>query len=87
MSQIDKLLKKLYRVPIPNDMRLDEIKKIVTAYGCEFTTGGNHQYRIVYKGKDVRRVIPLPCHGDTVAEIYVKEIKSLIDQISGGMKL
>ena len=85
MSQLDKLRKKLYRVPIPNDMRLTEVEKIVKAYGCIWTTGGNHQYRIVYKGvykgKPWSKVIPLPCHGDIVDEVYIKEIKQLIDEI------
>ena len=29
MSQLDKLLAKLYKKPIPNDIRVDEVEKIV----------------------------------------------------------
>ena len=84
MTKQNKLLIKLYSKPIPNDMRRSEIEKIVKSFGCIFTTGGNHQYRIIYP--PLGRVIPLPCHGDTVSEMYIKEIKDLIDEIQSSNK-
>ena len=81
MSQLNKLLKKLYRKPIPNDMRIDEIEKIVKAYGCIIVSGGRHQMKIVHR--QTGTVIPIPSHGDTVAEAYIKEIKALLDMIEG----
>ncbi len=79
MAQIDKYLEKLYKKPVPNDMRVAEIEKIVRAFGCIVVSGGRHQMKIVHKPTGT--VIPIPSHGDTVAEAYIKEIKKLIDRI------
>ena len=81
MSQLDKLLAKLYKKPIPNDMRIDEIEKIVKAFGCITVSGGRHQMKIVHRPTGT--IIPIPSHGDTVAEAYIKEIKALLDRIKG----
>lgn len=81
MSQLDKLLNKLYRKPIPNDIRVDEVEKVVRAFGCEIVSGGRHQMKIVHRPTGT--VIPIPSHGDTVAEAYIKEIKALLDKIRG----
>lgn len=81
MSQLDKLLAKLYKKPIPNDMRVDEVDKIVKAFGCIVVSGGRHQMKIVHKPTGT--VIPIPSHGDTVAEAYIKEIKKMLDKIRG----
>lgn len=79
MSKFDKLKEKLYRKPVPNDMRIDEIKRIMTHYGCITTAGGKHQLKIVHVPTGT--VIPIPCHDDIVKEAYVREIKKLIDEI------
>ena len=79
MAQIDKLLEKLYRKPVPNDMRIDEIVRIVKAYGCETVAGGKHPLKIVHVPTGT--VIPIPKHGDTVAEAYIKQVKTLLDEI------
>ena len=81
MSQLDKLLAKLYKKPIPNDIRVDEVEKIVKAFGCTVESGGRHQMKIVHKPTGT--VIPIPSHGDTVAEAYIKEIKEMLDKIRG----
>ena len=81
MSQLDKLLEKLYKKPIPNDIRVDEVEKIVKAFGCIVVSGGRHQMKIVHKPTGT--VIPIPSHGDTVAEAYIKEIKKMLDKIRG----
>ena len=81
MSQLDKLLAKLYKKPIPNDIRVDEVEKIVKAFGCIVVSGGRHQMKIVHKPTGT--VIPIPSHGDTVAEAYIKEIKEMLDKIRG----
>ena len=81
MSQLDKLLAKLYKKPIPNDMRIDEIEKIVKTFGCIIVPGGRHPMKIVHRLTGT--VIPIPVHGDTVAEAYIKEIKILLDRIKG----
>lgn len=79
MSKIDKLLERLYKKPIPNDMRFDEIQKIVNHFGCTVTTGGRHQKKIVHIPTGT--IIPIPQHTDVVAEAYIKEIKKLLDEI------
>ena len=81
MSQLDKLLAKLYKKPIPNDIRVDEVEKVVKAFGCVVVPGGRHQMKIVHKPTGT--VIPIPSHGDTVAEAYIKEIKEMLDKIRG----
>ena len=81
MSQLDKLLAKLYKKPIPNDIRVDEVETIVKAFGCIVVSGGRHQMKIVHKPTGT--VIPIPSHGDTVAEAYIKEIKVMLDKIRG----
>ena len=83
MSKIDKLKQKFYKKPIPNDIRIDEAITLAKHYGCEIITGGNHQIKIVHKITGT--VIPLPKHGDTIKEAYVKELKDLFNQIEGGM--
>lgn len=80
MSQIEKLLVKLRRRPVPNDMRIDEICKLAEYYGCEVKkNGGKHSLHIVYKA--LGRVIPIPTHGDRVKDVYVQMIKQLINDI------
>lgn len=67
MTKKNKDLEKLYKKPIPNDMRISEIKRIAEAHGCIFTTGGRHQYKIVHVRSGTS--IAIPCHGDTVPEM------------------
>ena len=81
MSKIDKLLAKLYKKPVPNDIRIDEVVKIVENYGCVAKSGGKHQMKIVHVPTGT--VIPIPSHGDVVAEAYIIEIKKLLDRIRG----
>ena len=64
---------------IPNIQ--SEIEKIVKAFGCITVSGGRHQLKIVHRPTGT--VIPIPSHGDTVAEAYIKEIKALLDKIKG----
>lgn len=79
MSKIDKLLEKLNRKPIPNDIRIDELTRIAKHYGCQTVSGGKHQLKIIHVPSGT--VIPIPCHGDTVAEAYIKEFKALLAEI------
>ena len=79
MSTLEKLKKKFFENPVRNDLTIDEIIRLARAYGCDIVTGGNHQIRIVYK--PLGTVIPLPCHGKTVKEAYIIELKELISKI------
>lgn len=79
MAKIEKLLEKLYRKPIPNDIRVEEIEKIAKHYGCVVQPGGKHPMKIIHIQSGT--VIPIPIHGDTVKEAYVKQFKKLLDEI------
>ena len=79
MSQIQKLIDKLTRRPIPSDMTFDELKKIAKHYGCDSVNRGNHQRAIVYK--PAGKVVVVPDHGKHVQQVYVKELKELFESI------
>lgn len=79
MSTIEKRLKKFYRKPIPNDITFDDVKALCTYFGCEIYTGGNHSQKVVHVPSGT--VIPIPMHGKTIKEAYVKELKELFDSI------
>ena len=82
MSRIIKLIDRLYSRPIPNDITHDEIIRLARHYGCIVRNGGNHQIQIVYP--DLGVVIPIPVHGKTIKEAYIKQIKDLFDKIREG---
>lgn len=79
MSTIEKRLKKFYRKPIPNDITFDDVKALCAYFGCEIHTGGNHSQKVVHIPSGT--VIPIPMHGKTIKEAYVKELKELFDSI------
>ena len=78
LSKIDKLLNKFYKKPIPNDITFDEVKNVMTHFGCIIDNGGKHT-KVV--NKKYGRVIPIPRHGKFVQEAYIKELKELLDMI------
>lgn len=80
MSSRDKLIKKFYKKPIPNDITYDEAFALAEFYGCIIDTGGNHSKKVVYK--PFGRVIPIPRHGSCVPEAYIKQLKELFDMIT-----
>lgn len=81
MSTIDKKLKKFYRKPIPNDISFDEVISLSEYFGCIVVEGSNHT-KIVHPPSGT--VIPVPRHGKTVKEAYVKQLKTLFDSIKEG---
>lgn len=84
MSRIQKLIEKLYRKPIPNDMTYEEIEKLALYFGCKFQkSGGRHPMKVIHL--ETGTIIPIPTHGKTVKEVYVKELKKLFDTIKGEM--
>ena len=82
MSKIDKLKERFFKVPIPNDIRIDELKVLAEHYGCITSSGGRHQLKIIHRESGT--VIPIPSHGDTVAEVYIKQVKKLFNEIEKG---
>lgn len=84
MSKIDKLLAKFYRKPIPNDITYEEMIQLAKYFGCRIGGGGKHSLHIVHPSKSW--VIPIPTHGNTVKEIYIKQLKEMFDSIKEGSK-
>lgn len=80
MSRIQKLKEKFYEKPIRNDLTFDEVVTLAQSYGCIIIPGGNH-IKIAYK--PLGRVIPIPRHGKTVQEVYIRQLKILFDLIDG----
>lgn len=81
MSTIEKRLKKFYRKPIPNDITFDEVQSLAEYFGCIVAGGGNHM-KVVHPASGT--VIPIPRHGKTVKEAYIKQLKGLFDTIKEG---
>lgn len=85
MSRIEKDVNKFYKKPIPNDITYEEVKRVATHFGCIVDTkGGKHPLRVVHKKS--RTVIPIPVHGNTVKEAYIKQLKDLFDMIKEEQK-
>ena len=81
MSTIEKRLKKFYKKPIPNDITFDEVQSLAEYFGCIVVGGGSHM-KVVHP--DSGTVIPIPRHGKTVKEAYIKQLKTLFDSIKEG---
>ena len=79
MSSIEKRIKKFYKKPIPNDITFDDVQVISEYFGCIVVSGGKHSKKVVHV--DSGTVIPIPMHGKTVGEAYIKELKKLFDLI------
>ncbi len=79
MSSIQKRIAKFYEKPMPNDISYMDIIAIAKHFGCIVSGGGKHPLHII--SKELGRVIPIPCHGKTVKEAYIKELKELFDEI------
>ena len=78
MSQLQKLKDKFYSKPIRNDITFAEVETLAKAYGCLIKARGKHM-AVIYPEKGV--VIPIPKHGKTVGEAYIKQLKNLFDII------
>lgn len=85
MSTIEKLRKRFRQKPTPNDITLNEVIRVAKSYDCVVLTGGNHQIRIAHVPSGT--VIPIPCHGNTVKEAYIRELNKLFDTIQKGGNL
>lgn len=80
MSQIDKLKEKFFKTPIPTDITIMDVKKLFEHYGCIFKDkGGSHPYKVIHK--DSGTVIPIPLHGKHIQDVYVKQLKDLLESI------
>lgn len=78
MSTLEKRLKKFYRKPIPNDITFEEVESLAKHFGCIIVGGGSHP-KVVHQSSGT--VIPIPRHGKSVGEAYIKQLKMLFDTI------
>jgi hypothetical protein len=81
MSRIEKLRKKFYKIPVPNDITFREAETFMTHHGCKVISGGKHS-KIVHKESNT--IIPVPRHGKYIEESYVRQIKKLYEYIMEG---
>lgn len=79
LSQLEKLKKKFFSKPIRNDMTFAEIEKLAKAYGCKVGGGGKHPFHVAHL--ETGTVIPIPTHGKTVEEAYIKQLRDLFEKI------
>ena len=79
MSQREKLRKRFFKKPIPNDITYEELETLAKGYGLIVVPGGKHPMKIVHRESGT--VIPIPVHGKTVDEAYIKEVKRLLAEI------
>lgn len=79
MASIDKLLTKFNRKPVPNDITYSELIRIAKHYRLSVKEpNGKHPLKIAYPGI---MVVPIPKHGKCVKEVYIEQIKNLIEQV------
>lgn len=78
MATIDKIIAKFFKKPIPNDITFEEIETLFTHVGCKIRYGGRHP-QVVHAPSGT--VIPVPRHKKSVDEAYIKQLKSLLQDI------
>lgn len=81
MSTIQKQIDKFFRIPIPNDITFDEFFLIAKHYGFEKVTG-NGGHAVAIRHTETHKKIPIPVHGNTVKEAYIKQLKDAIAEIN-----
>jgi len=80
LSKLEKIIEKLYRKPIPNDITFLEVEKVAEHYGCiVLKSGGRHPIKVIHK--ETGTVIPIPKHSKHVQEVYIKQLKDLFNKI------
>ena len=80
LSTLKKSIDKFFRIPIPNDITFDEFFLIAKHFGFEKVTGnGGHGVAIRHIKTHIK--IPIPVHGNTVKEAYIKQLKDAIAEI------
>ena len=81
MTAIEKKIQKFYKKPVPNDITYAEMKAVAEYYGCivENSRRSKHSFHVIYPSLGVS--IPIPVHGKTVKEAYIRELKKLFEKI------
>lgn len=79
MSQIEKLRKRMENNP-QGDWRIEDIKKLVNAYGFEFhpPSGGGSHYKLSHKKLKDIQTVPF---NRPIRQIYIKKVLNLIEEV------
>lgn len=79
MSKIQKLIEKIFRHPTPNDIRYDEMSKLLLALGCRIQrkAGTSHRH---FKHPKFPKIITL-MESDLVRPYQVKLVRELLISI------
>ena len=80
MSTLQKAIDKFFRIPIPNDITYDEFFLIAKHFGFERVTG-NGGHGVAIRHTQTHKKIPIPIHGNTVKEAYIKQLKDAVAEI------
>ena len=79
MSKFEKLIKEFYS--LSNDIRIDEIKKILSYYGYTLASKKGSHFTFRKKGETP---ITIPVHGKTgIKKAYLEEIRKIIEKENG----
>jgi len=65
-------------------MTFNEICLMAKYYGCDVESGGKHMHIVHAK---TGTVIPIPRHGKSVGEAYIKQLKELFDEIAANKEM
>ena len=75
MTKLDKLIDKIIRVP--NDMRFDEVKKVLESEGYKLERPGGGSSHCIFR-KEGCDSLTIPDHSP-VKRIYVKAVKKVVE--------
>jgi len=84
LSRQDKLRKRFFKKPIPNDFSPDELVTLINGYVADgynltIVPGGKHPMKVVHIPSGT--VIPIPIHGKQIGEAYIAQVKALLIEI------
>jgi len=79
LSKIQKLIDKIFRHPTPNDIKYDEMSKLLVVLGCSIQrkTGTSHRH---YKHPEFPKVITL-MEAELVRPYQIKLVRELLKSI------
>jgi len=86
MGQNDKLLDKMRRKPIPNDITMQELNRLLLSKGFELHS--QNSAHLNYKHHMLKYVLTIDSHNvkNEVKSIYIKLALNAIDEIEGRLK-
>lgn len=76
MGKIEKLYGKFSKKPVPNDITFKEVVTLFEHFGCKIVYGGKHPKVIHIRSGTI---ITVPRHKKSVDEVYVKQLKCLLE--------